>query len=93
MIRATYLVAASLNVDVVVVKVPCCSDRGSVLSDLISKGQWSLFRSYAPEYNYLPTMPPTSLVKFIGNPQRDRNLGVSLTNEMKANNIKIMKGF
>ena len=35
-IRATHLVMASLNSSVEVVKVKRCSDRGSVLSDLLS---------------------------------------------------------
>lgn len=83
-IRAVYLVAASLNAQIEVVKVPRCSDRGSVLADLVSKGNCSLFRQEAPEYSYQPRLVSQAIVDFIGNPKVDRYLGCKVLQDIQS---------
>ena len=79
-VKALSEVARGLNVILSVEKVPRCSNEGSIVSDLISKGlcrQW-LETTSGAEWGYLSL----TLMSWVSNPAPTRCLGIAILREM-----------
>ena len=80
--KACFDLAMSMGCTLVVKKIRRCSDAGSLLADMISKGDLAEFRKLMPN-RYLPTMLPTTLVNWVKDPVEDLHLGYRIAEELK----------
>ena len=85
LIRAIYDVSRGMGVDVRIMWIPRCSDKGSRLADLLSKGtgaSMDAFRKGYPDRNP-PTDLPVSVIDWVRDPKVDNFLGQRILREMK----------
>lgn len=78
LVRAMVVVAAGIRCQLTVDKITRCSDTGSRLADLLSKGRCQTFRKLAPPSWVLPLEPariPPSLLYWVHHPTADPLLG------------------
>ena len=85
LIRAIQAVSRGMGIQARIAWIPRCSDKGSRLADLLSKGtgeSMDAFRKGYPHRNP-PTQLPTSLVNWVKDPTVDNFLGQRMLREMK----------
>ena len=75
-------VALALNCNVVVTKVPRCSDRNTQIADAISKADWRKLDDLMWWRNIEPCRIPVALLQWINDPREDLNLGRKILEEM-----------
>ena len=81
-IKAINDVAEGLGCTVSVVKTPRCSGVGEEVADALSKGDWNRAWPLMPWKNEDPGHVPRSLLRWIGNPIPDLDLGIKVISEM-----------
>lgn len=80
--KACHDLAWSLGATLAVEKVRRCSDAGSYLADVISKGELTKFRKLMPDRLMVSEVPVTVL-EWIKDPRQDLHLGVKIAQELR----------
>jgi len=76
-VKAVALIAATLGCQVVVEKIARCSDKGSVMADALSQGDFRRFREQGPMKTE-PATIPKEVLKWCVKPVVDENLGITI---------------
>jgi hypothetical protein len=91
-VRAMADIAAAVACHVHVEKVARCSDQGSVMADLISKGELLAFRRLAgPEWTCAPAPVPLALTRWAAKPHADDFLGEKIIEEIRGTTDTLCK--
>jgi len=86
-VNAIGRVAAAIGCTVTIDKITRCSDDGSILADLLSKGKVREFHDTTPRSWAMDADPawiPPSILSWIHNPQEDDSLGGRILADMKS---------
>jgi hypothetical protein len=81
--KACHDLAWSLGCTLVVQKVRRCSDGGSLIADMISKGDLAEFRKLVPNRR-MPAVIPVTLIDWIKDPVEDLHLGFRMAEELSS---------
>ena len=87
LVNAIGRVAAAIGCTVTIDKITRCSDDGSILADLLSKGKVREFHDTTPRSWAMDADPawiPPSILSWIHNPQEDDSLGGRILTDMKS---------
>ena len=79
--KACHDVAWSLGCTLQVQKVTRCSDAGSYIADMISKGNLSEFRKRVPNRRTLAVLPD-AFIAWVKDPREDLHLGINIAREL-----------
>ena len=83
-IRALHLVTKALNIDLFIKHIPRCSSKEALVADALSKSNYKVFRTLMREAEQLPRRPPAALIKWVNNPNPDRELGSEILRELSS---------
>jgi hypothetical protein len=83
LVKATHDLAWAMGCTVLVEKVRICSDAGSYLADMISRGQLSQFRELMLDRSKVATLPG-ELIGWIMDPRGDLHLGHKMAVELRG---------
>ena len=75
-------VAQALNVNILVTKIPRCSDKYTIIADAISKADWMTFDTLMKDRSIEPCRIPVALLKWINDPVEDLALGSKIFRAM-----------
>lgn len=81
--KACYDLSVAMGCTLVIEKIRRCSDAGSYLADMISKGDLVQFRKLMPGRNTVTELPG-ALVDWVKNPRQDLHLGTKIAMELQS---------
>ena len=88
LVRAAYVVARGMAIDLRVHKIRRCSDQGSILADAVSKGDMIMIRRAWPRRSLVEL--PESIVKWVRDPVEDMDLGFRVLKDLEAKGLEVV---